>query len=205
MPPLPARRTLPRRPTSGRYSQRSTKAFSSGSDILPDGPQCPADRNQDGDSFLKPGRTYGVPAAFIQSINPSIPPDKLKPLTGVKIVQGPFHAKVIKHERRLDLYARDIFVRSFAVELPEGNDLPRGQYGIAPGTKLDLGGTKMWLGFEGYETVTQDVTAGWIFGSAGPRGSSPKDRSSGILLSDSDLVALYNVLSEGRSRLRVEP
>jgi len=176
-----------------------------GSDILPDDPCARLIEIQDGDSFLKLGRTYGVPAAFIQSINPSIPPEKLKPLTGVKIVQGPFHLRIIKHERRLDLYARDIFVRSFTVEFPEGNALPGGQYGIAPGTKLDLGGTRIWIGFEGYETATQDITAGWIFGSAGPRGSTQRDRASGIELADSDLAVLYNVLSEGRSRLRVEP
>ena len=33
----------------------------------------------------------------------------------MKVVQGPFHATVVKHEKRLDLYARDQYVTSFAV------------------------------------------------------------------------------------------
>lgn len=176
-----------------------------GSEILPDDPCARLVEIQEGDSFLRLGREFGVPAAFLQALNPSLSPEMLKPLTGVKIVQGPFHVRVFKRDRRLDLYARDIFVRSFAAEFPEGNDLPGGEYEIAPGTKLQLGGSRTWIGFEGNETATQDVTAGWIFGSAGPRGSGAKDRATGIHLADSDLAVLYNVLSEGRSRLRVEP
>jgi hypothetical protein len=44
-----------------------------------------------------------------------------------------------------------------------------------------------------------------MFGAAGPRGTTPKDRATGIHLGDGDLAQLYNVLSEGRSHLRVEP
>ncbi len=80
-----------------------------GTAILPDDPCARYVDIHEGDSFLKLGREFGVPAAFIQAINPSLSPSRLKPLTGVKIVQGPFHARISKSEHRLDLYARDIF------------------------------------------------------------------------------------------------
>ena len=46
---------------------------------------------------LSLGRAYGVPAAFVQKLNPKLDERNLRPRTGIKIVQGPFHARLIKH------------------------------------------------------------------------------------------------------------
>ena len=175
-----------------------------GTDMLPDDPCVRFVEVESGDSFLKIGRTWGIPAAFVESLNPGLSPRNLKPSAGVKIVQGPFHLRIIKHAQRVDLYAREIFICSLAIDFPEGNFLPNGDYEVTAGTKLQLG-SRTWIGFEGLEPATEQVTAGWIFASAGPRGNTPRDRATGIHLADSDLQELYNVLVEGRSHIRVEP
>ncbi len=175
-----------------------------GSALLPEDSAARYVEIQSGDSFLKLARTFEVSAAYLEQINPSLNPRNLKPLTGVKIVRGPFALRLFKHASRLDLYVRELFVRSFAVELPEGNYLPKGEYRIASETKLQVG-SRTWLGFEGAEPATVEVAIGWIYGSAGPRGTSARDRSSGIHVADADLLQLYNVLIESRSHLRVEP
>jgi hypothetical protein len=182
-----------------------------GSQILPADPAARIVLIQPGDNFYTIARAWGINAAFLQILNPALNPNNLKPDTGIKIVQGPFHARIVKHAQRLDLYARDIYVTSFPIDFPEGNLLPRGDYLVSPGTKLQLANAsraaplKTWIGFQGIESATDSVTSGWIFASAGPRGTDTKNRSTGVHLSDADLQQLYNTLTEGRSEIHVEP
>jgi hypothetical protein len=181
-----------------------------GSAVIADDPAARFIDVQQGDSFLLLGAAYDVPAALLEALNPDVHPRNLKPQAGVKIVQGPFHIRIVKHAGRMDLYARDIFVRSYAVDFPEGNELPRGSYRIAPGSKVQLAATsrseaRSWIGFEGLDSGTQRISTGWIFGTPGPRGTSAKDHIAGVHMADSDLRELYNVLVEGKSHLRVEP
>jgi LysM repeat protein len=179
-----------------------------GTDLLPDDPSARMIPIRSGDTFLSLARSYGVPVALLQKLNPALDPRNLQLRTGVKIVQGPFHVRIAKHAGRLDLYARDIYVASCLVSFPEGNYLPRGDYEVAPGTKLQVGGPfsgRTWIGFRGVEPATEGVTSGWMFGAAGPRGSAPQDRTTGMQMGVGDLAQLYNVLSEGRSHVRVEP
>jgi hypothetical protein len=179
-----------------------------GTDVLPEDPSVRLVAIRTGETFLSLGKAYGVPAAFLQRINPRLNALNLRTGAGIKIVQGPFHGRIVKHAGRLDLYARDIYVASCGGDFPEGNYLPRGEYTVAAGTKLQVGagaGMRTWIGFQGIEEATGGVTSGWIFGSTGPRGTTTKDRATGVHLAEGDLAQLYNVLSEGRSRLRVEP
>jgi hypothetical protein len=175
-----------------------------GSALLPEDPLARYVDIQPGDSFLRLARKYTVTAAYLQSINPSLNPRNLKPLMGVKVVPGPFSATLVKHASRLDLFVRDMYLRSFPILLPEGNYLPPGDYRIAPGTKLQAG-AHSWIGFDGAEPATQNVTRGWIFGPKGPRGNALRDRTTGLQMTDSDLQQLYNVLVESHSHLHVIP
>jgi len=159
---------------------------------------------QPGDSFLKLGRRYGIPPALVEAINPGLNPRNLKPATGVKIVQGPFHLRIFKHAGRIDLYARDLYVQSFAGSVEEGNYLPVGTYRVSSGSKIQVG-QKVWVGIEGASEGAREVVNGWLYGQAGPRQAKRSDLISGIKLADADLVQLYNVLVEGRSLVRVEP
>jgi hypothetical protein len=175
-----------------------------GSEVLPEDPLACYIDIEPGDSYLRLAREFGIPTSHLELINPSLNPRNLKPLTGVKIVKGPFRIQVVKHASRLDLYLGDLYIRSYHVSLPEGNYLPRGDYRIAQGGKLQVA-NRAWIGFEGTEEANETVESGWIFGSWGPRGTSARNRATGIMLADADLLQLYNVLVESRSHLHVEP
>jgi hypothetical protein len=181
-----------------------------GTAILAEDPAARLVEIQAGDSFLKLGQKYAVPAAFLELVNPGINPRNLKPMMGVKVVQGPFHLRMMKGARRLDLFAREMFVRSFSAEVLEGDYLPRGTYRVSSGAlggKIQVGKCE-WIGVEGISEGTRAVGLGWLYGEAGPRKcrvAGVSDRISGVKIRDEDLVQLYNVLVEGRSLLRVEP
>jgi hypothetical protein len=175
-----------------------------GSAILPDDPAAHLITIESGDSFLKLARKYSVPAQLLEIINPSLNPRNLKPLTGMKIIQGPFNLRLVKHAARLDLYLRDLYIRSFPIQLEDGNFLPRGAYRIKPATKIQLTPLRTWIGFHGTDSTTRDITLGWLYGSPGPRASND-DQTSGIKLADADLAQLYNVLVESHSTLHVVP
>jgi hypothetical protein len=176
-----------------------------GSMVVPGDPAAKYIEIQPGDSFLKLGRRYSVPASFLEAINPGLNPRNLKPLAGVKVVQGPFHLRVFKSAGRIDLYARDLYVQSFAGVVEEGNYLPVGTYRVSAGTKIRVG-QKVWVGIEGGGDHGGEMVSGWLYGEAGPRGRTRRsDLISGVKIADGDLWQLYNVLVEGRSLVRIEP
>lgn len=174
-----------------------------GSDVLPDDPFANFIEIQPGDTFLKLGHQFDVPASYLEAVNPNLNARNLKPLTGLKVVQGPFNLRLVKHARRMDLYLRDLYVRSYPVQLEEGYYLPQGEYRIAAGTKVQVQ-NRVWIGFEGDEPATLDVTAGSLYGSAGPRGAA-RNQASGIRIADEDLWQIYNLVVETKSLLRVDP
>jgi hypothetical protein len=178
-----------------------------GSTVVAEDPAAKYIEIQPGDSFLKLGRRFSVPAALLEAINPGLNPRNLRPLTGMKVVQGPFHLRVFKSAKRVDLYARDLYVQSFAGLVEEGNYLPSGTYRVSAGSKIRVG-QKVWVGIEGVGEGGRDMVSGWLYGEAGPRGVGRGKRSeliSGVKIADADLWQLYNVLVEGRSLVRVEP
>ena len=175
-----------------------------GTAVLPEDPAVRLVEIQEGDSFLKLGQKYAVPAALLEMVNPGVNPRNLKVSVGVKIIEGPFHLRMFKSVRRLDLYARDLYVRSFPAEVVEGDFLPSGTYRLSSGGKIQVG-NREWIGIEGVIEKTRDVSCGWLYGEAGPRMTRGDVRVSGLKLRDSDLAQLYNVLVETRSLLRVEP
>jgi hypothetical protein len=179
-----------------------------GSAVLPSDPAARLIDIQEDDTFSRIAHAWGLTVGLLQNLNPSLAARDLKPHAGVKIVQGPFHARIVKHDHRLDLSARDLYVTSFHVDFPEGNDLPRGRYVVSAATKLQLGappGQRMWIGFHGVDEATEQVASGWFFGSAGPRGHTTRDLATGMQLADSDMLTLYLTLTEEHSHIRVEP
>jgi hypothetical protein len=175
-----------------------------GSAVVPEDPAAPFIEIQPGDSFLKLGRRFFIPAPLIEKLNPNLNPRNLRPGTGIKIVQGPFHLRFAKAAHRLDLYARDLYVKSFSAQVQEGDFLPRGVYRMKAASKINVG-AKFWIGFEGASADARAISIGWIYGSPGPRLGRNNGLASGLKVGDDDLRQLYNALVESRSLLKVEP
>ena len=176
-----------------------------GTAVLPEDPLARFVNIRPGDTFLKLGQGHAVTAAYLEAINPSLNSHNLRPLTGVKIVQGPFSLRISKRYGRGDLFVREMYVRSFAVEMPEGNYLPRGEYRLSQGNKIQAGGADMRLVLRERNRRRRVWQNGWLYGSCRPRGKEMKDRATGMRVGDSDLQELYNLLVESRSHIRVEP
>ena len=161
-----------------------------------------------GDSLVRLGRQYKVPAELLTALNPQLNPRNLPLGAGIKLVYGPFHVRVEKRAGRLDLFARDMYVQSFPVGFDEGNYLAPGLYHVARGGKIALGGAgpadRRWVMCEGVADRDGGAAAACLYGSAGPR---PTGRIglSGVRCSDEVLRRVYNTLIEQDSLLRVDP
>lgn len=160
------------------------------------------------DSYQRIARRYCITSDLLAMLNPQLSPRQLRPGTGIKVVHGPFHARVVKHDLRLDLYARDMYVRSFPIQLEDGNYLPTGTYRVVPQGRIrlearDAAPCREWVGLAGIEPSNRQVSNAWLYGTSGPRGGN--SGLSGVRLDDSDLHTLYNVLAERLSLVRVDP
>lgn len=170
-----------------------------GPDVLINDPYAPLLSIEAGDSFLKIARRHQITVDLLATLNPQLDSNHLRTGAGIKIVRGPFHLHVVKHDLRADLYLRDLFVRSYAIQIAEGYFLPVGTYrvrnqgkirlvpaadgrgwivvgpggGMGPGTGGGDPATSAcrdWIGFAGLDPGNRDVRQAWLYGSAGPRG-----------------------------------
>jgi len=161
-----------------------------------------------GDSFVRLGHKYQVPGELLAAVNPQVSPRKVRAGSLLKVVRGPFHIHVLKGAGRLDLYARDMYVRSFAGSFDEGNYLPAGLYRVRHGGKIMLRGagstSRRWVLWQGAVAGPDEPGSACLYGSAGPRAGGDGGLS-GVRCSDEDLAQLYNTLVEQESLLRVDP
>jgi hypothetical protein len=78
-----------------------------------------------------------IPWEFLQEINSISRPELLKSGSRIKVVHGPFHAKVSRSTFTMDVYLQRTFVRSFPVGLgQEGKETPTGLWSVKEGGKL---------------------------------------------------------------------
>ena len=90
-----------------------------------------------GDLLQIIGRRHKVPYEILMQINNIPRPQALQAGGAMKVVQGPFHAKVYRSTFTLDLYLQDMYVRSFTVGLGKpGYETPTGLWRVKEGGKL---------------------------------------------------------------------
>ncbi|MEM7682114.1 MAG: L,D-transpeptidase family protein [Planctomycetota bacterium] len=98
-------------------------------------------RVQPGDRLASLQNTVRVPYRFIERIN-NVTASRLQAGQNIKMVRGPFHARVIKSAYRMDLFLVDpqtgqpVFVGSLPVGLGEDDSTPEGRFVIKPGGKV---------------------------------------------------------------------
>lgn len=161
-----------------------------------------------GDNFPKIARRYCIPADLLPILNPRLNPRALRPTTGIKVVFGPYHARVVKSQLRVDLYTRDMYVTSLPIEIEEGVSMPRGTYRVRINGRvlMDAARKKVrYISVEGIDQGTSNVQAAWIYGSAGLPSAGKTRNPTGIKMTDPDLYKLYTVLLEVDSLVRVDP
>lgn len=169
------------------------------------------------------GRRLKVPHEILMQINNIPRPQALQAGKALKVVKGPFHAKVCRSTFTLDLYLQDTYVRSFKVGLGRpGYETPTGLWRVQDGGKLikptwtdpDTGrvykaddpdyplGTR-WIALEGIEGAAVGRTGFAIHGTKEPDQIGTAGSRGCIRMFNGEVVLMYNLLVPVYSHVEV--
>jgi len=187
-------------------------------------PLCPSYKVQPGDKLLEIAKRHKVPWEILQQINQLSRPEALQAGQVIKVVNGPFHAKVNRSTFTMDIYLQKTFVRSFDVGLGrEGKDTPTGLWLVKRGGKLksppwtdpatgnvyrpgdlDYPLGSRWIALEGIGGNAVGRTGFGIHGTKDPETIGTAASSGCIRLHNGDAKKVYNLLTPGLSQVIVE-
>lgn len=176
-----------------------------------------------GDMLSDIGELYKVPWQILLDINHIKSERELQANQKIKVINGPFHAKIHRSAFTLDLYLQNTFVRSFKVGLGKsGFETPTGLWFVAVGGKLvsppwtdpDTGKRyeaedpnyplgQRWIGIEGIKGDCLGRTGFAIHGTKNTREIGAAVSRGCIRLANEDVVLMYNLLMPGFSQVQV--
>ena len=176
-----------------------------------------------GDLLRTIGNENKVPWEILQEVNKISRPELLKSGEMIKVVHGPFHAKVFRSTFTMDMYLQNTFVCSFSVGLgQEGKETPTGLWSVKQGGKMikppwsdpDTGtllnygdpgyalGSR-WIALDGLRGEAKDRTGFGIHGTIEPETIGTKSSKGCIRLHNGDVVKVYSLLTEVHSLVKV--
>jgi hypothetical protein len=107
-------------------------------DIFPQDRLCGRYEVKRGDILVDIGRQYKVPPEILMEINGIKRAETLPAGGTIKVINGPFHARVTRSTFTMDLYLQKTFVRSFSVGLGiSSRQTPTGLWVVKPGGKSE--------------------------------------------------------------------
>jgi len=191
--------------------------------LFPQDRLCESYMVKPGDLLSTIGKEHKVPWEILRDINKIQRPEALRAGDRIKVINGPFHARVYRSTFTMDLYLQDSFVRSFEVGLGKpGMETPTGIWLVKVGGKLvrppwtdpvsgktyhpedpDYPLGSRWIGLEGIKGDAKGRTGFAIHGTKDP-GQIGKASSQGcIRLHNGNAILMYNLLMPGFSRVEV--
>jgi len=185
-----------------------------GRTIYPDDPLCETYLVQGGDQLRSIGERYKVPYEILMKINKISRPESLQAGETIKVINGPFNAKVYCSTFTMDVYLQNTFVRSYPVGLGKpGMETPTGLWRVKLGGKLEkpiwtnpLDGRKYypedpdyplgsrWIGLEGLEGAAKDRTGFAIHGTKEPEQLGMAGSQGCIRLENGAAILVYNLM-----------
>ncbi|MHC4167627.1 MAG: L,D-transpeptidase family protein [Planctomycetota bacterium] len=190
--------------------------------ILPGDPLCETYRVRPGDVFETIGRKYKVPYEILKEINRIRNPRSLPAGQSIKVVNGPFHAKVYRSTFTMDVYLQNTYVRSYKVGLGKvDTETPTGLWRVKPGGKLvkpiwtdQFGKThhpedpnyplgSRWIALEGLSGEAKDRTGFAIHGTKEPEQIGARGSMGCIRMHNGEAIMVYNMLADGLSQVEV--
>ncbi len=182
--------------------------------VYPEDTLCETYLVQGGDQLRIIGERYKVPYEILMKVNKISRPESLQAGETIKIINGPFHAKVYRSTFTMDVYLQNTFVRSFPVGLgKEGMETPTGLWRVKPNGKLEkpiwtnpLDGRRYypedpdyplgsrWIGLEGLEGAAKDRTGFAIHGTKEPEQLGTAGSQGCIRLENGAAILVYNLL-----------
>jgi hypothetical protein len=191
--------------------------------VFPEDRLCSNYQVKDGDLLRAIGNKNKVPWEILQEVNKISRPELLKSGEMIKVVQGPFHAKVYRSTFTMDIYLQNTFVCSFGVGLgQEGKETPTGLWSVKQGGKMikppwsdpetgkllnygDPGyalGSR-WIALDGLRGEAKDRTGFGIHGTVEPETIGTKSSKGCIRLHNGDVIKVYSLLTEVHSLVKV--
>lgn len=194
-------------------------------EVIPGDPYVETYVIQGGDALAKIAPKYNVPWEFIARINGNLQPDRIRVGARLKVVKGPFHARVYKDEFRMDMYLGDpenggLFVRSFRVGLGKDDATPVGSFVAKRHSKLKnpewvnprtgekyladhpenpLG--ERWVGLRGTDANTEALLGYGIHGTIEPDTIGTQASMGCVRLVDADIRLVYDMMTEEQSTI----
>jgi LysM repeat protein len=176
-----------------------------------------------GDLLTTIGERHRVPWEILKGINKIHSPELLKAGETIKVINGPFHAKIYRSTFTMDLYLQDTFIKSFPVGLGKpGRETPTGLWVVKPGGKLisppwtdpdthkryeagdpDYPLGSRWIALEGIEGQAKGRIGFAIHGTTKPEQIGTAGSRGCIRLRDNDVVLTYSLLMPGLSKVQV--
>jgi LysM repeat protein len=169
------------------------------------------------------GKQFKVPYEILMEINKIDRPEALQAGEMIKVINGPFHARVYRSTFTMDLYLQDTFVRSFPVGLGKpGMETPTGLWAVKEGGKLiapkwtdpisgktyepgdlDYPLGSRWIGLEGLKGDAVGRTGFAIHGTKDPNEIGIAGSQGCIRLHNGNAILVYNLLVPGDSRVEI--
>jgi LysM repeat protein len=176
-----------------------------------------------GDSLEVIGRRFKVPYEILMDINKIRDARSLQAGQRIKVINGPFHAKVYRSTFTLDVYLQDMFVRSFKVGLgAPGSETPTGVWRVQEGGKLvrpewtdkrtnrtykptdpDYPLGSRWIALDGLTGEAKGRTGFAIHGTKDPGQIGTAASQGCIRMYNGQAVLVYNLLYPLYSRVEV--
>ncbi len=190
--------------------------------VFPEDSLCSGYKVVQGDRFAMLGKRFKVPYEILMQINNISSPRALRAGETIKIIHGPFHARIYRSTFTMDLYIQNTFVKSFPVGLGQpGMETPTGLWCVKPGGKLikptwtdhtgktfnhenqDYPLGSRWIGLEGIKGNAKDRTGFAIHGTKDPNQINTAGSRGCIRLHNGDAILIYNLLVPSYSLVEI--
>lgn len=194
-----------------------------GPSVLPGDTLCSTYTVKRGDLLEIIGRRNKVPHEILMRINNIPRPESLQAGKTMKIINGPFRAKVSRSTFTLDLYLKDTYVRSFKVGLGRpGYETPTGLWRVQEGGKLiaptwtdpdtqrvykatdpDYPLGSRWIALDGVSGMAKGRTGFAIHGTKNPEQIGMAGSRGCIRMYNGECILMYDVLFPLYSKVEV--
>lgn len=180
---------------------------------------------QGGDVLVRIGQEYKVPSDILMRINGIKDERLLRADQKIKVLRGPFHARIQRSDFRLDVYLQDLYVKSFRVALGADQGTPLGVWRVKerlsnptyyPPASSDkkriippsdpenpLGG--YWIALEGVDGEAVGHTGYGIHGTNDPDSIGKAVSLGCVRLHNEDVAILYSLLLPNQSTVTILP
>jgi len=192
--------------------------------IFPDDKLCGSYLVKSGELLETIGKRYKVPWEILLEINKISRPEALQAGEAIKVINGPFHARVYRSTFTMDLYLQDnTFVRSFRVGLGEPEtETPTGLWRVRSDGKAErpiwtdrtTGKTyhpedpdyplgSRWIGLEGLKGNAKGREGFGIHGTKDPEQIGTTGSRGCIRMHNGEVILIYNLLVPNLSTVEV--